>query len=75
MNLGVGSFVFTLGLVQALPILRSEWQPPLRFRLVAALKSSWPVLGLGFARLVMVKGVDYPVSIACVSSQLNCLAA
>lgn len=67
MDLGVGSFVFSLGLVSALPYLRS---PRHRFRsmrsqLIRDARRSLPLIALGMVRVVMVKGVEYPVSDAC----------
>ncbi|GAA5847790.1 hypothetical protein JCM9279_006635 [Rhodotorula babjevae] len=69
MDLGVGSFVFSLGLVAALPFLRQAALP--RTAATSTLKSYWaslartarktvPLVALGLVRVVMVKGVDYP---------------
>lgn len=76
MDVGVGSFVFSLGLVSTKslspppppptptsPALNSHIIPltpsPLSFILIS-LRKSVPVLVLGFIRLIMVKGSDYP---------------
>ncbi|RHZ80596.1 hypothetical protein Glove_134g60 [Diversispora epigaea] len=61
MDLGVGSFVFSSGIVSARPFLK---RPENRFRpfkgqLFQSVKQSLPILLLGFIRLIMVKGVDY----------------
>lgn len=62
MDMGVGSFVFSMGIVSALPLLRSPSQrfKPLRAQLLRDARRSLPLLLLGFIRIVMVKGVDYP---------------
>ena len=63
MDLGVGSFVFAQGIVSALPILRntayisSNMGP----KLVSVTRKSLPVIALGVARVIAVKGTDYPV--------------
>lgn len=58
MDVGVGSFVFSLGIVSSRAFNRASG-------LGAALKSlraAVPVLALGLVRLMMVKGAEYPVS-------------
>jgi len=62
MDLGVGSFVFSMGIVSALPLLRSPSQrfKPLRAQLLRDARRSVPLLLLGAIRVVMVKGVEYP---------------
>lgn len=62
MDMGVGSFVFSLGIISALPFLKS---PRNRFRslrqqIVSDFKKSLPLLLLGSVRVIMVKGVEYP---------------
>ncbi|CAG8715796.1 16558_t:CDS:2, partial [Funneliformis caledonium] len=61
MDLGVGSFVFSSGIVAAKPFLKRPENrfKPLKGQLVKAVKQSFPILSLGFIRLIMVKGVDY----------------
>ena len=64
MDLGVGSFVFSMGLISALPYLRS---PSLRLKpiipqLLNSIRKSLPVFALGMVRVWMVKGIEYPVS-------------
>lgn len=62
MDLGVGSFVFSGGVVAARPILKQELQgdaKPLLSRLRAAARHSAPLIVLGLIRLYSVKGLDY----------------
>ncbi|KAJ1915856.1 Glucosaminyl phosphatidylinositol (GlcN-PI) nositol acylation protein [Tieghemiomyces parasiticus] len=63
MDIGVGSFVFSAGLVSArayLPtIQRRDPTPTLRTQLLAALRSSLYLFLLGFGRLLTVKGSAY----------------
>ncbi|ROT40016.1 GWT1-domain-containing protein [Sodiomyces alkalinus F11] len=62
MDLGVGSFVFSAGVIAARPVLReraSGRSASLATRLRASLRHSLPLLALGFVRLLSVKGLDY----------------
>ena len=68
MDLGVGSFVFSGGLVGARPVIREEQQSDLRERpkavnitgrMLKACRHSIPLLLLGVARLISVKNLDY----------------
>ena len=62
MDLGVGSFVFSAGLVGARPILReraSGHSTGLGARLYASVRHAVPLLVLGLVRLYSVKGLDY----------------
>ncbi|CAK7215394.1 Glucosaminyl phosphatidylinositol (GlcN-PI) nositol acylation protein [Sporothrix bragantina] len=62
MDMGVGSFVFSGGIVAARPVLKeraSRKSPSLTSRLLASLRHSLPLLALGFVRLLSVKGLDY----------------
>lgn len=74
MDLGVGSFVFSSGVVSARGVLRelrafeqsqahkSEFtRVSAGRRLSTAFRSSLPLLILGFIRLASVKGTDYAV--------------
>jgi phosphatidylinositol glycan class W len=63
MDLGVGSFVFSLGLISALPLLRSTERTPFFTAVWSSAKKSAGVIALGFVRVLMVKGVDYPVGV------------
>lgn len=64
MDLGVGSFVFSQGLVSAIPFLKdpSYASAPVVPKLLATVKKTAPVLALGLVRVLLVKGTDYPVS-------------
>lgn len=64
MDVGVGSFVFSLGIIGARPFLA----PPNQFSRANLWPSFWrsvkksiPTLLLGLVRVVMVKGIEYPV--------------
>lgn len=62
MDLGVGSFVFSAGIVAARPVLRERAQgktTPIGQRLLSSLRHSLPLLALGIVRLLSVKGLDY----------------
>ncbi|KAI1198407.1 GPI-anchored wall transfer protein 1 [Nemania serpens] len=62
MDLGVGSFVFSAGIVAARPLLRERAEghaTPLLQRLIYSMRHSFPLLVLGIARLISVKGLDY----------------
>lgn len=66
MDLGVGSFVFSGGVVSARAVLKGgagqdkiKVNGRLLSRLTASIRHALPLVGLGFARLASVKGVDY----------------
>lgn len=61
MDMGVGSFVFTNGVVSVRSSLKTETGrlPPLSTRLVASLRHALPLIFLGIVRLISVKGLDY----------------
>jgi phosphatidylinositol glycan class W len=61
MDMGVGSFVFTNGVVSVRSSLKSATGklPPLSKRLKASMRHSFPLLVLGVIRLISVKGLDY----------------
>ena len=61
MDMGVGSFVFTAGVVSVRSSLKEESgrQPPLSKRLITSFRHSVPLLALGTVRLISVKGLDY----------------
>lgn len=63
MDIGVGSFVFSQGLVSALPVVKdiSFLMRPIGPKVITSVKKVAPLLVLGFIRLVLVKGADYPV--------------
>ena len=62
MDVGVGSFVFSAGLVSARPILQARLAgktSSFGSQLRSAFRISVPLLVLGFIRLYSVKGLDY----------------
>lgn len=62
MDLGVGSFVFSQGIVSAIPLLKdpSHLRKSFGYKLFNTLKRVTPVAVLGLIRLMAVKGADYP---------------
>jgi phosphatidylinositol glycan class W len=61
MDMGVGSFVFTAGVVSVRASLKQgiKGRPPLSQRLLTSIRHSIPLLVLGTVRLISVKGLDY----------------
>ncbi|KAI0535786.1 GWT1-domain-containing protein [Xylaria digitata] len=62
MDLGVGSFVFSAGIVASRPVLKERAEgrtTPLLQRLLYSMRHSFPLLVLGVVRLISVKGLDY----------------
>lgn len=62
MDMGVGSFVFTGGLVAARPVLRDRAignEIPFARRILGSIRHAIPLLVLGVIRLLSVKGLDY----------------
>lgn len=62
MDMGVGAFVFSGGVVAARPVLKqrgSGAQTPLFRRLLLSTRHSVPLLALGVIRLLTVKGLEY----------------
>ncbi|RYP57842.1 hypothetical protein DL770_010569 [Monosporascus sp. CRB-9-2] len=62
MDVGVGSFVFSAGVVAARPALKERAEgrtTPLTQRLLHSMRHSLPLLTLGVVRLISVKGLDY----------------
>jgi phosphatidylinositol glycan class W len=62
MDVGVGSFVFSAGIVSARPILKAQLEgktAAFSTRLYNSIRHSLPLLILGFIRLYSVKGLDY----------------
>jgi len=59
MDLGVGSFVFSSGVVSSRSLLKITTRSGLATRFRTSLRSSLPLLILGFIRLYSVKGLDY----------------
>lgn len=63
MDIGVGSFVFAGGVAAARPVLKERAAggrgTPAGRRLLASARHALPLLALGVARLLTVKGLDY----------------
>lgn len=62
MDIGVGSFVFSAGIVGARPVLKERAEAKttaIAQRLLSSLRHSLPLLALGVIRLLSVKGLDY----------------
>ena len=62
MDLGVGSFVFSAGVVSARVLFKTDkpgTRPNLLIRLLQAIRHSIPLFVLGVVRLISVKGLDY----------------
>ncbi|KAK6215830.1 GPI-anchored wall transfer protein 1 [Colletotrichum tabaci] len=62
MDIGVGSFVYSAGVVAARPVLKERADgksTPLTTRLLRSMRHSLPLLVLGVVRLLSVKGLDY----------------
>lgn len=62
MDLGVGSFVFSQGVVSAIPLIKNPTYLRARVvsKLVSVTRKSLPLLVLGLLRTLSVKGVEYP---------------
>jgi phosphatidylinositol glycan class W len=63
MDVGVGSFVFSQGLVSAIPFISQPYYllEPTTTKLIKTIRKSIPIFLLGFIRVLLVKGADYPV--------------
>ncbi|KAF8843467.1 GWT1-domain-containing protein [Paxillus ammoniavirescens] len=62
MDLGVGSFVFSQGIVSAIPIIKdpSHLSAPIKPKLYQIAKKVAPIIALGLVRVLLVKGTEYP---------------
>jgi phosphatidylinositol glycan class W len=62
MDIGVGSFVFSQGVVSAIPIIKdiSYLQAPVLPKLKSVSRKMIPIIVLGILRVVLVKGTEYP---------------
>nr|XP_018260994.1 uncharacterized protein I303_06711 [Kwoniella dejecticola CBS 10117]OBR83152.1 hypothetical protein I303_06711 [Kwoniella dejecticola CBS 10117] len=61
MDVGVGSFVFSLGLISIKSLSLTNSGPRDHNKnIFRAIKKAAPTLMLGFVRLLMVKGIEYP---------------
>jgi phosphatidylinositol glycan class W len=58
MDVGVGSFVFSLGIISTRNFT-SERQSG--NSILRSARKAIPILALGMVRVIMVKGVEYPV--------------
>ena len=74
MDIGVGSFVFSQGIVSAIPLVKNpaHLREPLLPKFTMVLRKCLPVLLLGLFRTVSVKGTEYPVSNTSVISSILC---
>jgi len=64
MDLGVGSFIFSQGIISARSLSASANAPTLLpTKLYKVTRKSLPVIALGLVRVVLVKGTEYPVCI------------
>jgi phosphatidylinositol glycan class W len=62
MDMGVGSFVFSAGIIAARPALKERAagrSVPIGQRILSSLRHAIPLLVLGFVRMLSVKGLDY----------------
>lgn len=65
MDLGVGSFVFSQGVVSAIPLLKDPYhlEAPFLRKIMSVTTKSLPIIALGLIRVLLVKGTDYPVNL------------
>ena len=63
MDCGVGSFVFSQGIVSAIPLIKdpSQLHADVKPKLYRILKKILPIVVLGVVRVLLVKGTEYPV--------------
>lgn len=63
MDVGVGSFVFSQGIVSATPLIKdpSQLHADVIPKLYRIFKKILPVVVLGIVRVLLVKGTEYPV--------------
>ncbi|KIJ52659.1 hypothetical protein M422DRAFT_223326 [Sphaerobolus stellatus SS14] len=66
MDMGVGSFVFSQGIVSAIPLLKnpSYLSAPTGSKTIAAARKTLPLILIGLIRVILVKGSDYPEHIS-----------
>ncbi|KAI9567728.1 GWT1-domain-containing protein [Boletus coccyginus] len=62
MDVGVGSFVFSQGIVSAIPLIKDPYQlhADVKPKLYRIIKKILPVVVLGIVRVLLVKGTEYP---------------
>jgi phosphatidylinositol glycan class W len=58
MDMGVGAFVFSQGIVSAIPLLKASLysRAPLSSEIASVVVKCAPVLAIGLVRVVLVKG-------------------
>jgi phosphatidylinositol glycan class W len=63
MDMGVGAFVFSQGIVSAIPLIKAPvyLRQSLTSEITSVLVKCAPVLALGLVRVVLVKITQYPV--------------
>ena len=63
MDLVVGSFVFSQGVVSAIQIIKDPayLTSPVVSKFIRVTRKSLPIIFLGCIRVILVKGTDYPV--------------
>ncbi len=65
MDLGVGSFVFSQGVVSAIPLIKDPYNLNVPFlrKIIRVTTKSLPIIALGLLiHVLLVKGTEYPVS-------------
>ena len=64
MDMGVGSFVFSQGVVSAFPLLKDprHLSAPLLPKVTTVAWKMLPLVFLGLLRILLVKSMGYPVS-------------
>ncbi|KAG2117401.1 GWT1-domain-containing protein [Suillus cothurnatus] len=62
MDISIGSFVFSQGIVSAIPIIKdiSYLQAPVLPKLKSVSRKMIPIIVLGILRIMLVKGTEYP---------------
>ncbi|KAG6380285.1 GWT1-domain-containing protein [Boletus reticuloceps] len=62
MDVGVGSFVFSQGIVSAIPLIKDPFQlhADVKPKLYRIIKKILPIVVLGIVRVLLVKGTEYP---------------
>ncbi|PFH51145.1 hypothetical protein AMATHDRAFT_191841 [Amanita thiersii Skay4041] len=62
MDLGVGSFVFSQGVVSAIPLLKDPGHlaAPVIPKIFIVVRKTLPIIVLGLVRVLLVKATDYP---------------
>jgi glucosaminylphosphatidylinositol acyltransferase len=65
MDLGVESFVFSQGVVSAIPLIKDPYRlnAPFLPKVIRVTRKSLPIIALGIIHVLLVKGTDYPVSL------------